>query len=492
MQQCRDRGLPELKVVSEPRRILVDHGGNKGIGDIVGETLLYPALRLRYPDAQLFSRHCRSLAWGNPYVDGFDTSSPERAFDRVIPTPRAPFGETLREALSEGRSVFDHYLRFCGLDSVGHPPELFVLPREMAQLGLEDDGGDDLIIALSTDSKEVDRRWGDERFQALARYLEQAHGASVVEIGSAHSSGHLGVGLDLVGQTTLRQSMAVLSLVDLFVGNHGGLTHLAGGVGTPILSPWGGSHPFLPYAYDELSVAVEVELPCRHCRWLGGGLPQCWVQDLESRVPCTQLISVERMIAEADALIPRIRERRTRLKAEKAARLQAARDPLALERFEVPSRVTVHTHSHCFFGGSATSPGEEHWTWRHDSFPSLVAFPDWFGAPDEWRSLLAAYVKHVGPNDPWVLMLSAHPLSGAEIQGCLEAYFQDELRLARPLPKIGIVLGPLTLEERQSLLEQAKGYFPLGGGPYRLPVEALPTGTRLLGIEQLVSLGPLK
>ncbi|HEY9856116.1 MAG TPA: hypothetical protein V6D05_10285, partial [Stenomitos sp.] len=59
-----------------PRRILVDHSGEKGLGDIVCELNLYPALRRRYPEAMIASRQSRSLAWGTPEIEAFDETSP--------------------------------------------------------------------------------------------------------------------------------------------------------------------------------------------------------------------------------------------------------------------------------------------------------------------------------------------------------------------------------------------------------------------------------
>lgn len=450
------------------KRILVDHRGEKGLGDIVCEIGFYHALRERHPEALIASRGSRTLAWGHPAIDAFDETSPDDAFDLIVATPDLkPVTATLRDALSEGRTVFDNFRRFHGFAPDPAPPSLYVLPREMEELGLEDDGGDELIIAFSVDSKEPDRRWGEERFETLMTHLETTHGASLIELGGGLSAGHLGLGYDLVGQTTLRQTMAVLSLADLFVGNHGGLTHLAGALGTPILSPWGASHPFTAYAYDVASVAVETTPACRNCGWSGDVLNECRSADLQrGRTPCTQAISVERMIAEADALVPRLQARRAALRDAKARRREAARDPRSLARFETDHAITPFTHQHLYLGGEP-GWGRAH---REDNFAHLrtrVIFPDWLGPAAAWKQEIAAFISAHEAGDPWALTLTAHPLTGPEVAQILGNFIQYELRPGKAVPKIKVILGSLSPEERESLArraDEAQKLSPLDGG----------------------------
>ncbi|HEY9900162.1 MAG TPA: glycosyltransferase family 9 protein [Pantanalinema sp.] len=439
-----------------PLRILVDHRGEKGLGDIVCETGFYRALRERHPEAWIASRGSRTLAWGHPLVDSFDETSPDEAFDLIVATPDLkPVTATLRDALAEGLSVFDNFRRFHGLPADPTPPSLYVLPREMEELGLEDDGGDELIVAFSVDSKEPDRRWGEERFRALMAHMETAHGVSLIELGGGLSAGHLGLGYDLVGQTTLRQTMAVLSLADLFVGNHGGLTHLSGALGTPILSPWGASHPYAAYAYDADSIAVEVSPACRNCGWSGNVLSECRAANLQKgRTPCTQAISVERMIAEADALVPRLRARRTALREAKALMREAARDPRGLSRFETDHAITPFTHQHLYLGGEP-GWGREH---REDNFARLrtrVAFPDWLGPLATWKQEVAAFVADHEATAPWALTLTAHPLTGPEVSQVLDDFIRRELKPGKVVPKIKVILGSISPEERESLIRHA-------------------------------------
>jgi len=450
--------------------ILIDHAGSKGVGDIICELPVYDSLRQQFPTARLYSRNSRSLAWGHPEIAGFDQTSPPEAFDRIVHlADLTKLVKDYRTALEARHSVFQHFQKHLGFDGPTAPPELYVLPSEMEALGLEDDGTDGLIIAYSTDSKDFDRRWGEERFIAFLQHLEATYDISLIELGSGLSSGHTGLGLDLVGQTSIRQSMAVLSLADLFIGNHGGLTHMAGGIGTPILSPWGASTPYPAYVYDDLSVAIETAPLCRHCTWTGERIPECLKASfMFGRSPCTQAISVDQMIEAADRLIPRLQQERARLREAKAARRLRAQEPRLLECFEIEATVSPYSRQYLTFGG-APGWGNEHSLDNLSRLETIVAFPDWLGPKAVWRDLLAAYIAQVEATDDRALLLSAFPLTGPEVKEVLETFI-SHLKPTHPVPKIAIILGHLEEAARLQLIERASAYVPLESG-YHVPAD---------------------
>lgn len=449
-------------------RILVDHNGPKGIGDIVCELGFYEALRLSQPDAEICSRGSRELAWGHPEIDAFDESSPDTAFSRILRLQDIyKVARSLPAGLAQGRTIFDQFLICEGFEPLSKPPALYVLPEEIERLGLSEDAGEQLLIAFSIDSKEPSRRWGEERFRALIEHIQQTYDVMLVELGIGIQAGHLGIGYDLVGQTDLRETMAVLSAADLFIGNHGGLTHLAGGVGTPALTPWGATHPYAAYAYDTVSVAVETTPPCRHCNWTGGVLPACKAADPQTgRTSCTQEISVDQMIKAADGLITRLGEMKQALRRARYARRTTARKPESLSLFEHQVQQKADfSHPAITIGGTAG------WNWEHvkDNYARLnkiVAFPDWEGHPSEWKSLMTAFIGQFDADSPWLLQLSAYPLTGPEVMDTIKQFLLEELRPSKSVPKMLIYQGHLTAPERQWLLEQAANRVELAGSPY--------------------------
>ena len=451
-------------MTSDSSRILVDHRGEKGLGDIVCELSAYSALKARFPNSQLISRGSRSLAWGNPLIDAFDETSPDSAFNEVV---RIQSGfQQMGESLAEGLTIFEHFMRVNALDLPSAPPQLHVLPYEVEEVGLEPDHPDDLVIAYSVDSKEPDRRWGEERFAELLLYLQENFGGTFVELGSGFTAGHVGIGYDLVGQTDLRQTMALLSEADLFIGNHGGLTHLAGGVGTPILCPWGASNPYRAYAYDAISVAIETSLECRHCAWTANVRPDCQETGVfQGRTACTQLITVEQMRLAAEDLLPRLWEERGRLRQARLQRRLEARDPRTLATFEQPSTLNPFTNMRLFVGG-VPGWGPEHRRDQYARLRKIVAFPDWHDPRSAWDSLVSTYVSNFSAEDPWVLVLSTAPLTGPMARDLLADYLRL-LAPGGPLPKIMLIFGSLSDADRMDLIRQAEVYVALEG-PYHL------------------------
>jgi ADP-heptose:LPS heptosyltransferase len=96
------------------------------------------------------------------------------------------------------------------------------------------------------------RRWPAPRYAALADRLID-DGANIVLLGGnderdLHRSLRVQMRhgervLDLGGTTTLRELAAVLEQCALFVGNDGGVLHMAATAGTPVVAPYGPTDP---------------------------------------------------------------------------------------------------------------------------------------------------------------------------------------------------------------------------------------------------------
>lgn len=107
----------------------------------------------------------------------------------------------------------------------------------------------------------VARRWPAERFAVVADALAKSRGARIVLVGGPDEIGLCSEvaarlarpALNLAGRTTLKQLAAVLRRCDLFVGNDGGLMHLATAAGTPVVAVFGLSNhrAWGPYGYQE-------------------------------------------------------------------------------------------------------------------------------------------------------------------------------------------------------------------------------------------------
>ncbi|NNC77304.1 MAG: glycosyltransferase family 9 protein, partial [Woeseiaceae bacterium] len=110
------------------------------------------------------------------------------------------------------------------------------------------------------------RNWPVSRFVAAARYAQDTYGCRVVLTGSSSDVEHeygqsitnqLGPDVvNLIGQTTLKQSLAVFSKADLVLCPDSGPAHMATAVGTPVLGLYATSNPDRtgPYVSRQLTV----------------------------------------------------------------------------------------------------------------------------------------------------------------------------------------------------------------------------------------------
>lgn len=77
--------------------------------------------------------------------------------------------------------------------------------------------------------------------------------------------------ISVVGRTSLEEQMDILAMLDAVVSIDGDILRLASLVGTPVISLWGATHPFLEssgYGQDPRN-AIQKELPCRPCSTSG-------------------------------------------------------------------------------------------------------------------------------------------------------------------------------------------------------------------------------
>src|SRR5262249_57684767 len=120
------------------------------------------------------------------------------------------------------------------------------------------------LVAACLGSSCASRRWFPRETAAVWRAVGGRAGAAAVLLGppaeaafAAAVKGETdGAVRDLVGRTTLRQLLAILSRARLAFGPDSGALHLAAAVGTPVVSLWGATSPprSLPSACDPLAI----------------------------------------------------------------------------------------------------------------------------------------------------------------------------------------------------------------------------------------------
>jgi heptosyltransferase-2 len=132
---------------------------------------------------------------------------------------------------------------------------------------------DNLIVGIHPGAPFIPRRWPKERFAKIADILIQKYNAKIIYFGGKDeldlvtSILHLmeGSAFNLVGKTTIRESIALIERCNLFICNDSSLMHIAALLNTPVIALFGpGQYPlFAPY--NEFSVVVREDVGCNPC-----------------------------------------------------------------------------------------------------------------------------------------------------------------------------------------------------------------------------------
>ena len=130
-------------------------------------------------------------------------------------------------------------------------PERPLMPQLFDERGSVSVSGGRPLVTLSLASSSEAKRYPVEKWRLIARKLAQ-EGFEVVAVGGP---GDPSLGLkgdtaqDLVGKTTLRQTMAAIQMSAVHVSADTGTGHIAAAYGVPVVSLFGPSNPdrFRPY-----------------------------------------------------------------------------------------------------------------------------------------------------------------------------------------------------------------------------------------------------
>ena len=184
-----------------------------------------------------------------------------------------------------------------------HPqlkPGAAVVARIEARLAAEAPGSGPLVVIHPGPSWPV-REWPRESWIAWIEAMRARGITRIVQIGSAR---HLAMGnvgavslpgvLSWVDKLTLEESVALISLADLFVGIDSGMLHIAVAVRTPAVGLWGATSAHLRFSSANARSFVTSSVECQGCHHRVPRLH--WITGCPYNIKCM------REIAAADVL----------------------------------------------------------------------------------------------------------------------------------------------------------------------------------------------
>lgn len=169
-------------------------------------------------------------------------------------------------------------LRAMGWEARTKNPFLFVAKKDMESIqslllskGVK---RNDFLLGLSPGAiYGPAKRWPPERFAAIGDWAIERWRAKVLIMGSqgekdicmvvCKSMKH--ISLNLCGETTLGQAMALINRCDLFVTNDSGLMHIAAALNVPVVAIFGSTDPVATGPRSQKARIVKHQIDCSPC-----------------------------------------------------------------------------------------------------------------------------------------------------------------------------------------------------------------------------------
>jgi ADP-heptose:LPS heptosyltransferase len=166
------------------------------------------------------------------------------------------------------------------------------------------------VVGVFTGATVPERRWGVDNFAGVSKGLSKEGIRTVIVGGSAELkdareferiAGRENV-LSFVGKTSLMETAAVISQVDLFITGDTGLMHIAYGVGTPTISLFGAGIQKKWAPVGKNHITINKNLFCSPCTRFGY-TPKCPYD-----IKCLKDITVEEVKESALRLLAQSRK----------------------------------------------------------------------------------------------------------------------------------------------------------------------------------------
>ena len=169
-------------------------------------------------------------------------------------------------------NIVKHNLKKLGISNFEYKAKFYLSNEEIewAERKLESLGFNKPILAICTKSKEAVKNWPEASWQELVGSVMSNF--SVIQLGDESEPFFSNV-TRFAGELSMRQSAAVLSFAQIFIGPDSLLMHIANGLNIPSLILFGGSRPAECFGYDQ-NTNLATKPDCSPC-WIHQGYEEC-------------------------------------------------------------------------------------------------------------------------------------------------------------------------------------------------------------------------
>jgi heptosyltransferase-3 len=153
------------------------------------------------------------------------------------------------------------------------------------------------------------REWLKQSWEQLVQQLQKKGYTNIIQIGTSQHTLTLGASegklingvYSLVDQMTLDETIALISLAQVFVGIDSGMLHIAASVGTKSVGIWGATSARFLSSPTNRKHHIVSSVPCQGCHHR---VPrEHWITGCPYEIRCMKEITVEKVLEKVDEII---------------------------------------------------------------------------------------------------------------------------------------------------------------------------------------------
>jgi ADP-heptose:LPS heptosyltransferase len=190
-------------------------------------------------------------------------------------------------------NIVEYNLNKIGIEKYEYKSNFILLKEEMEWATGRLINSERPIIAICTKSKESVKNWPIDYWRNLISQLSTKY--TLIQLGDDHEPTFNNV-YSFAGKHTMRESAALLSQCQLFVGPDSLLMHIANGLNIKSIIIFGGSRPVDCFGYSE-NINLVYTPACSPC-WIHDGYETC-----DHQVKCMNEISKESVLDAVTSLL---------------------------------------------------------------------------------------------------------------------------------------------------------------------------------------------
>jgi len=170
----------------------------------------------------------------------------------------------------KSQNIIEHNMFRLGLDKYDYKATFYLSEEEKDWAKQETSNFDKPILAICTKSKESVKNWPEENWSELIQNLKTKF--SIIQLGDDREPTFECIHR-YAGKLSMRESAAILSKANYFIGPDSLLMHIANGLEIPSTIIFGGSRPVNCFGYSE-NINLSSTPECSPC-WIHEGYEEC-------------------------------------------------------------------------------------------------------------------------------------------------------------------------------------------------------------------------